>query len=496
MGKLALSHQTSSGAVWTLLGTVGESLVKLLVLAILARLLSPADFGVTGAALVAVTVFGIIGKFGVSQALVQLPAITRNHLVAGFYLSILMGVFSGLILYLAADFIEHIFRIEGLAEVIKFVAIVLPLKGLQQVSEAVLQRNLKFNLLAAEQIFSFSIGYGLIPVLMAFGGFGIWALVAGIVGQAFFRMIFMVAVAPPPCFGKPQLSQYIELSRFGFGHALSEFGLTGAYQLDNAVVGRMLGADALGIYGRAFQVVSMSTNLLGTGMMKVLFPIMSRVQNEPKRFSRGSLTSVGIVALIGTPLSFMLFLLAPEIVNIMLGQKWGAVIFPFQILSLCIVFRISHRVLEAAARALGAVYLLACLQWLYMLMVLTGAYAGHFYGIDGVSIGVAIAVAINFFVTASFVGSRSKMSAVAISKKMAYHFFLAGTVTIVSSVFRSILLTNGFSGLVAGVGCVAIFIGAYVLIWIKAAMFLGEECVALKEIVDRYIDKGKVFFLR
>ncbi len=488
----SLTERAASGIVWTLVGTSGQTILKLGVLMVLARLLTPLEFGVIGAAIVVITFLGIFGKLGIAQALVQIPNLTRDHLVAGFHLSFVLSLLAGLTVYLGAGFIERLFQIEELSEPVGIMALLLLLTGLQQVSEARIQRELRFRLLAVEQVVSYGVGYGVVAIVLALMGYGVWALVGGTLAQGAIRAAIMIAICPPPFGIVASRAAYRDLLRFGGGHALAEIGRSGAYQIDNLIVARFLGAEALGLYGRAFQAVTMPTKLLGVGLLKVMFPIMSRVQSEPDRLARAFLRSMGIVAMLGLPFSMLLALLAPEIVHILLGSQWIAVIIPFQILAACIVFRIGHKLCEALVRACGAVYRLAWTQWLYMGMVSLGAYLGHFIGLEGVAAGVAVAVTLNFMVVLILVSSLSGMPLRALAMVITRHLVIAlaivGIATIELVSLRDADLHEIFRlTIVSG----SVFL-LYRMIWYLRPTVFAEEGEFLKSLIGkRFLSKNR-----
>ncbi|HTF28020.1 MAG TPA: oligosaccharide flippase family protein, partial [Flavitalea sp.] len=169
---------------------------------------------------------------------------------------------------------------------------------------------------------------------------------------------------------------------------------------DNLVVGRMLGAAALGIYGRAYQFMVMPAGLFGNALDKALFPAMAKVQGDKPRLAKAYLTGVRLIALIAIPLSFLIFLLAPEIIRILLGPEWIEVTLPLQVLACSLLFRMSYKMSDSLSRATGAVYRRAWRQVIYAIMVLTGTYIGQFWGLYGVACGVAVALIGNFLLMA------------------------------------------------------------------------------------------------
>jgi len=249
-------------------------------------------------------------------------------------------------------------------------------------------------------VLSYALGYGAVGIFLAYQGWGVWALVCASLSQAILFAILLVWAQPFPKSLGFDLEAIKDLLFFGGGFTLAKIGNYFATQGDNLTVGKTLGASALGIYGRAYQFMVMPAGLFGNALDRALFPAMAKVQNDKNRLGKAYLTGVGLIALIAIPLSFMIVLLAKEIVMILLGDKWLDVVLPFQILGASLLFRMSYKMSESLARATGAVYRRAWRQFVYAALVLTGSYVGHFWGLPGVAIGVALALVVNFFLMA------------------------------------------------------------------------------------------------
>jgi PST family polysaccharide transporter len=143
--------------------------------------------------------------------------------------------------------------------------------------------------------------------------------------------------------------------------------------------------------------MAMPGNVFGQAAQKVLFPIMAQMQDDPQRlgiaFRRGfSLTAIALV-----PLSIFLLVLAPEIVQVLLGSQWSAVTPIFQVFALCMFFRGAYKISGMLANALGHVMRNAFHQFIYAFLVITGAIIGlHYNGLVGVAWGVSVALVLNF----------------------------------------------------------------------------------------------------
>lgn len=406
-----LLERTSAGFFWVLLGSGIQIGLKIGVLAVLARLVSPYDFGLMGIALIVMEFSKMFTHMGVGPALVQRSEIGQNHLTTGLTLSLLIGAFFALALTAGAPLIAGFFKMPELTRILQVLSLIFLIDSFTLIAQALMQRNMKFKINSTIEVISYALGYGAIGIVLGYLGWGVWALVTASLAQSFLLTMFLLFVQPfPKKFGFERKA-FNDLIFFGGGFTIAKIANFLATQGDNLIVGRLLGASALGIYGRAYQFMVMPANLFGNALDKALFPAMSRVQNDQPRVAKGYLTGVSIIALIAVPLSLLSFFLAPEIVRIMLGPDWSAVIPPFQILACGLLFRMSYKMSDSLARATGAVYKRAWRQIIYAAMVLTGTYIGQFWGLSGVAFGVVIALIVNFLLMAQLSLQLTRISA-------------------------------------------------------------------------------------
>ena len=396
VGSLAIRIVT--GYFWTLGGGLLRSALKVLVLVILARLLVPTDFGLVGAAMIFVEFVVVLGQIGVAPAIVQRKELTEADVRTGWTLTLVFGALVGVLTYLVAPWIADLFQIDELTPVLRVLALIVPLRSIGIVAEALLQRQMRFRAMAAIELSSFAFGYAGVAIMLAYAGLGVWSLVIGYLAQMTITSVGSVALARHSA--KPALkrSSLVRLSRFGAGITLSGIGNFVAVNADTFVVGRWLGAEALGHYSRAYYFLMQPTHLIGTLGDKVLFPAISSIQSHHDRVRNAYCRSVSLVALITSPLSAILFVLAPEFVLVLLGEQWSQMVPPFQVLVLMLPFRTAYKITDTLLRAQGFVYALARIQWLYATTVVLAAYLGHFYGLQGVAIGVGLAVTAFFWI--------------------------------------------------------------------------------------------------
>lgn len=385
-----------AGLLWSAAGAGGQSVLQFVVLVILARLLAPAEFGIASAALV-VSGFGVVfSKLGIGQSIVQRAALEPAHIESGLFLSTTLGVAFGLAVLFGAGPIADAFRMPQLLPFVQLLALVFPIVGLGAVADALLTRALRFRALAIIESLAYLLGYGAVSITLAFLGYGALGLVIGSMAYLTLRTLFLLAFRTHAMRFWPSWRASRELLYFGGGQTLARIGNYFAQEGDNFVVGRWLGADSLGLYGRAYKLAMLPATIVGGALDRVLFPAMARFQHDRAFlwdwFRRGS---AGL-AIAVYPVSMVALVLAPEIVDVVLGGAWLAMVLPFQLLCLGAPLRAGYKMSDSLARALGAVYRRAYRQAIFAICVIGAAWIGQHWGIAGVAAGVSCALMVNF----------------------------------------------------------------------------------------------------
>ncbi|WP_293612380.1 lipopolysaccharide biosynthesis protein [Ponticaulis sp.] len=391
------------GAVWLLSGGITRVIIKTVVLAILARILTPADFGVLGACMTLFAFTEVFMQLGVAPALVQKENLSEQDIHTGLLITVSLSVlFAGGVFWLSPD-LASFFSFPDLQAPFQVVALTFPLIALGTVSGALLQRNLKFKLIAMIEVSSYAFGYGLVSVSLALAQWGFWALIVGQVAQFVLRN-FLLFVA-----SKHSLSFHFDvdsarsLLNFGVGATLARIFNYFAANGDYLVVGRTLGVDYLGLYTRAYFLIQQPANLIGQIVNNVLFPILSVIKSDIERVIRIYQGGVFLVFLSSGLGSVLLFFSAKEIVLLLLGEQWTSLVLPFQILLIGLPFRIAYKIGNTVIKASGAVYMLALWQFCYAVLIIAGAFYGARYGLNGVAAFVTGAMILGYFLNITFV---------------------------------------------------------------------------------------------
>lgn len=396
----SLTHRAVSGMAWVAWGSAASAVLRLAVLVLLTRLLSATDFGLVNVALIVIGFSLTFSQLGLGPALTQRPTIEPRHVSTAFAASTGFGLLIAALMWLLAPGIAAFFRMDALTPVVRALALVFPIDGLSTVAQNLLQRELRFRFLSNAEVAAYGLGYGVVGLGLAYIGWGVWSLVAAQLAQAVVRAVIFLAAMPPRLHPRPTWSTFRELFDFGMGQSAGRIAWFLANQADNFVVARWMSVTAVGIYGRAYQLMAVPTTLLGDVLDKVLFPTMSQVQNDAKRLAGAYLQGTALIALVTLPVGVVAAVLAPDLVRVAFGPGWEAAVPPFQILALGMMFRTSHRMSDSLARATGRVYRRAWRQALYAALVFAGAWVGRSWGLSGVAAGVLVALFANYLMMA------------------------------------------------------------------------------------------------
>ena len=384
--ETSLSERTLSGLGWSYLSTFVKALLSLLVLVILARLLTPVDFGLLAIAWIFIMLGNRFGQAFVGPAIIQRAELTDRHIQVGFTLSALIGVALAAMIWLLAPFIGDFFRESTATQVLQALSIIFVISGIGSVPAHLLRRDLRFKELMVADVLAYSIGYGLTAIVLAVQGYGVWSLVWGEIMHRAIHAAMTVRYTRMKLHPRWALPEATDLLSRGAGFSLARSFEFIARQGGYFVVGRWLGAGALGYFTRADKLILLPRNYVGQSLFQVLFPAMAQRQQGPERLATIYLHGSEVLSLVALPVSAMLFVCAPEIVSVILGGQWGPVVILLQILAFAVLFQMCDILNFAVIGALGAVYRQSWRQGIHAVLVVGGAWYASRWGLEAVVI--------------------------------------------------------------------------------------------------------------
>lgn len=482
-----LSGRALSGIFWVGSSSWILSFLRLGTVAILARLLSPHDFGLVSACLIVVSFSEIFYLIGFGPAIVQIKGLTHDHVRTGFTFSLLLGAIAAVVVHFSSPVIAGFLKIPDATGMLAALAVVFPLRAISVVSMSLMQRDMLFKLQAGIEVISYAVGFGAIGITMAYKGFGPWALVGANIAEAVIRSILTFLRQPHSVLPQVKWKVLKELCRLGFGFSVIKlfhfFGSKG----DSFVVTRWLGAELFGLYNRAFMLADTSNTLLTNVLNKVLFSAFARAQHDKKRLARGYRRGFALLALLFLPITTASIVLAPEIVHLLLGPKWTAAVLPFQILSCGILFRVGYKLSSALARGTAALYGNAWRQANFAVWVFVGAYFGLRWGLAGVAISRVLALGIHFILMTQLglrlSGLKQRDLLRSLGPALILSMLLGAQILGITTLLRSMNLPALV--IIAG-NCILILINLFCLVQTKALRIIGDDgCWILQTLADR-----------
>jgi O-antigen/teichoic acid export membrane protein len=337
-----LKEKTIRGGFARLCAQAASLLLRVGSLMVLARLLGPKDFGLVGMVTAFTGVLELFRDFGLSSAAVQRTTVTDEQISTLFWINVLVGTILGLVAVAIAPAIAAFYhepRLVGVTTVLA-AGFLFNAAGVQH--SVLLQRQMRFTALAVISVVSLIVGTA-IAIGGAKAGYGYWALVAMTVALPLTNTIGLwIATDWIP--GMPRRRAGIRsMMRFGGTVTLNGLVVYVASNFEKVLLGRFWGVDAIGIYGRAYQLVNIPTANLNSTVGEVAFSALSRLQDDPGRLRSYFLKGYSLVLTLTLPITIACALFADDIVFVLLGPKWKAAVPIFRLLAPTIlVFAIAN----------------------------------------------------------------------------------------------------------------------------------------------------------
>lgn len=464
-----LTQKTIRAGSWQFVSVAAKVIIQLFVIAILARHISPQEFGLIALANVALVFVEMFAEAGIGPAIIQRKNLTKDYIQAGFTLAVLSGIFFVAVLWLLAPLIANFFKSEQLTDVIRWLGLPILVIKFGTISRSLLERDMRFDKLAWVDIGSYSFGYAIVSITMAILGYGVWAIVAGKITQCCLQSMFSFLLCPHPIKPVFVVEKYKSIGIYGGGLTIARFFDTLASQGDIFIVGRFCGTSLLGIYERAASIMTMPGQYLGYVIDKAMFPAMSTIQDNSIRLQNAYLRAIGLVNIILVPFSVLMFLVAPELIGLLLGPNWTEAVIPFRILIITLSLRIVGNLSDTLVRATGAVYASARRKPVFAFFVIFGSWVGQHWGIAGVAIAVNIAIVINYAIFTQLSMKLINMKFTTYFNDFKKGYLLGGILLIISFILISALrfYTNS-AFIILSVGC----IGSILLLLVIMFCFL------------------------
>jgi O-antigen/teichoic acid export membrane protein len=334
----SLSKKVVRGGMWVFGLRITNRGLGFIRTIILARLLAPSDFGLLGIAMLAISTLETFSQTGFQAALIQKKENVESYLDTAWTVSAIRGILLFLILFLSAPLVATFFNSPQATLVIKVIAVSTLLSGFRNIGILFFQKELEFNKQFIYELSATLVDLT-IAIILAFILRNVWALVWGGLAANFVRLFMSYILHPYRPHVRLNKGEFKEL--FGFGKWVlgsSILVFIGAY-IDDIFVGKMLGATALGFYQMAYRISSMPATEITYVIASVAFPAYSKVQDSQVMLQQAYFRIMRLTVAISIPMAVGIVFLAPEFINIFLGEKWISIVPAMRLLAVAALIK-------------------------------------------------------------------------------------------------------------------------------------------------------------
>ena len=349
---MAKSNKVLSGLFWVYLENTSAQLISFIVTVVLARLLEPTHYGTIALLTVFIALAQVFVVNGISSALIQKKDVDELDYSSMFWFNLVMSFLLYAVLFFTAPMIGEYYQNKELALVLRILALSVPLSAYNCIQQAWVSSQMVFK----KSFISGSGGgilSGVIGVIMAYLGCGLWALVAQRILLVAFNTILLKMVVewtPRRIFSWERLKPMLS---FGWKMMATGFLFTAYSQLRSLVIGKRYSAAELGYYDRGFSFPSLIAGNIDSTITRVLFPALAQSQGDGSSLAKKSRRAAKTSAFIMTPILWGLAVIAHPLVELLLGQKWLPCVPYLQIMCLVWWLQPTQTCSAQAIKAIG-----------------------------------------------------------------------------------------------------------------------------------------------
>lgn len=342
----------ASGMFWTFSERMAEQLVSVIVTIVLARLLTPSQYGTISLVTVFVTLASVFVTNGFGTALIQKDHADDLDFSTVFYFGIVFSLLVCIVLFFVAEIVADFYKMPILAPVLRVLSLQLPFSAVNSVQQAYVSRDMNFkDFFVATSLGTFF--SAIVGITMAYQGFGVWALVWQSISNTVGNTVvlwFMVKWRPKLIFSFSRLEF---LFSYGWKLLVQGFLITLYDNIRSLAIGKMYSTKSLAYYTKGNQYPNLIVTNVDTAMSRVLFPAMSKEQSNFARIKSVARRSTKLSSFIMSPLLMGFAACAKPIVSFLLTDKWLPTVPYIRIICFCLLVRAAQTAALQAIKATG-----------------------------------------------------------------------------------------------------------------------------------------------
>lgn len=399
----SLKSMTIHGILWSAVESIAAKGIAFVIGIILARILSPKEFGLIGMITVFIAVSESFINSGFSQALIRKKNCSQTDYSTVFYFNLASGVLFFLILFYSAPLISDFFKEPQLTALVKVLALILIIDSLTIIQRTILTRRIDFKLQTKISVIS-TIASGIVGIGLAYSGYGVWSLVfQTITKQGFNSLLLWIWNS-----WRPKLVFSIQSFRelFAFGSRLLVSGLIDTLyrNIYYLVIGKYFSARELGYYTRAQQFNDLPSANLNSIMSRVTYPVLAQMQDDPVKLKSGYKKMIKSIMLISMLLMAGLAVVSESLVITLIGEKWRASIVYLQLLTFVGMLYPLHALNLNMLKVQGRSDLFLKLEIIKKLIAIPTIIIGIFFGIKVMILGMWVNTLIAYYLNSYWSG--------------------------------------------------------------------------------------------
>lgn len=332
MAQQSLTDKTIKGVGWNSVDRIANYGIGFIIGVILARLLSPEEYGLIGIIGIFTAIFNIILDSGLSTALIRKDGVTDTDYNTVFWTNLVLSFLLTGVMFAGAPLIGAFFKRPELVPYIHVMSFILVINALSLTQQSILTKRIDFRTQTKISLISHTLS-GVIGIALAYTGFGVWALVAQQMSSRIFTTIllwFYNKWIPALVFS---WKIFKELFNFSWKLLVAQVIATLFTQLYNAVIGKLYSPNTLGQYTRAQQYGNLVSFSISDVVLKVSLPVMSSIQNEDERLLRAFRSIIKITTLVSAVLLIGMAACAKSLIFVLIGEQWLPCVPMMQILT-------------------------------------------------------------------------------------------------------------------------------------------------------------------
>ena len=389
--RAQLRAHAVSGARWVTGSQLALQFTNMVTALVLARLLTPDDFGLMAlVGVVSAWIDRTLGQNVTGSAVIQKPVLTPGLASSVFFLNIAVGLMAGIALAASAPAVAWLLGDERTVDLLRVIALVPVIASSSYIHRAILRRSMRFSRFAVV-MYSYAVANAVASIAFGLAGFGVWALVFGSLAGTTTSTVAAWVLSGWRPLAHFRLAEIREISRFSSGLSLNNvFNYLSEYG-DRYVIGRFIGTTAVGFYNVAYRLLLYPVQITVRAFLHVLFPTFSRMGDDHRAMGRGFVRAVSLVFALTLPAMTGLAILAEPVVGALLGPRWLPAATLVSILSFIAPLSVVTSATSAIYQAKGRTHAMMLMAALDGAILVTAYVIGAQWGLVGVATAYLVA---------------------------------------------------------------------------------------------------------